>query len=399
MDIAALDKSYVAATYKRMPIVPKKGKGCLLTDYDGKVYIDMTGGIGVNCLGWCDRQWQKAVFRQTRTLGHVSNLDCCQPAAALAALLCQRTGMEKAFFCNSGAEANECAIKAARKYAAETKGSEYDTILTLTGSFHGRTITTLSATGQDCFHTLYHPLTEGFVHVPPNDAPALQQAVDTVPLAGIMLETIQGEGGVLPLSTDYLRFAARLAGERDIPLIIDEVQTGNGRTGELYSYMHHGIRPDIVTTAKGLGGGLPIGAVLFSHKLKNVFAPGEHGSTFGGNPICCAAALHVIRRLDSPFLQQVQEKGAYLQSRLQNTPGILQITGTGLMLGLQTELPAQQVVERARQRGILLMTAKDRIRLLPPLNIPWRYLRKAADGIRQSCGNSQITVHGADKGK
>lgn len=385
MNIAAMDKSYVANTYNRSPILPKRGKGCLLTDHTGKVYIDMTGGIGVNSLGWGDRQWQAAVSRQMGKIGHVSNLYCNEPCAALAALLCRRTGMDKVFFCNSGAEANECAIKAARKYAAETKGSDHFYILTLKGSFHGRTITTLAATGQDCFHRLFLPLTDGFVHVPANDTAALQQAVDTVPLAGILLETIQGEGGVLPLEGSFLRFVARLARERKIPLIIDEVQTGNGRTGRLYSYMHYGILPDMVTTAKGLGGGLPIGAVLFSRELGNVLTIGDHGSTFGGNPICCAGALEVLRRLDISFLQQVRAKGAYLQSALEASPGITQVTGMGLMVGVETERPALEVVEEARKRGVLLMTAKDRIRLLPPLNIPWKYLRKAASTISQCC--------------
>jgi acetylornithine/N-succinyldiaminopimelate aminotransferase len=293
--------------------------------------------------------------------------------------------MKKVFFSNSGAEANECAIKVARKYSAEKKGSQFHTIVTLVNSFHGRTLTTLSATGQDHFHELFQPLTPGFVHVAAGDIEGLKKVVEEIPTAGIMMEVVQGEGGVVPLSAEFVKAAAALAKEKDIPLIIDEVQTGNGRTGKLYGYMHFGIEPDIVSTAKGLGGGLPIGATLMSENVQYVLGPGDHGSTYGGNPVCCAGALSVINRLDDALLADVQKKSDYIFSTLSGSKGIKSVTGMGLMIGIETEKNAKDVVMACMEKGVLCLTAKTKVRLLPALNIPMDVLAEAIEVIKSVC--------------
>ena len=303
----------------------------------------------------------------------------------LAKALCEKTGLKKVFFGNSGAEANECAIKVARKYSAEKKGSDCYTIITLVNSFHGRTLTTLAATGQDHYHTLFQPLTPGFIHVPANDIAALERAVAAHKLAGIMLECVQGEGGVLPLTKEYIHSAQAIATANDIPLIIDEVQTGNGRTGSLYAYMQFGITPDIVSTAKGLGGGLPIGACLMGEKVCNVLGPGDHGSTYGGNPVCCAGALSIIDRLTDDFLADVQKKSDYVFSALQNAEGIESVSGLGLMIGIKTTKPAKEVVTACMEQGVLCLTAKDKVRLLPALNIPMDVLQRAIEILKANC--------------
>ncbi|MBQ6857529.1 MAG: aminotransferase class III-fold pyridoxal phosphate-dependent enzyme, partial [Lachnospiraceae bacterium] len=305
--------------------------------------------------------------------------------AKLAQLLCEKTGMKKVFFANSGAEANECAIKVARKYSAEKKGSDHFTVITLENSFHGRTLTTLAATGQDAFHGLFQPLTPGFVHIPANDANTLKQTVLECKPAAIMLEMVQGEGGVIPLTQEFAKEAASLSKEYDIPLIIDEVQTGNGRCGSLYAYMQFGIEPDIVSTAKGLGGGLPIGACLMGEKMQNVLGPGDHGSTYGGNPVCCAGAISVIERLDEVFLKQVKEKSAAVFASLQNADGIESVTGLGLMIGIKTKKPAKEVVLACLKKGVICLTAKDKVRLLPALNIPKEQLLEAVEVIKSAC--------------
>ncbi len=381
----SMDRAYVAGTYGRFPVELVSGKGSLLLGSDGKEYIDMGSGIGVTCFGFQDEKWVEAVTRQASTLQHTSNLYYTQPCALLAKALCEKTGMKKVFFGNSGAEANECAIKVARKYSAEKKGEDTYTIVTLINSFHGRTLTTLAATGQDHFHKLFNPLTPGFVSVPANDLEALNKAVQEHAVAGVMLEIVQGEGGVLPLTAEYLRGVQALVDENDIPLIIDEVQTGNGRTGSLYAYMQFGLCPDIVSTAKGLGGGLPIGACLMGEKVQNVLGPGDHGSTYGGNPVCCAGALSVIERLDEGFLQQVKEKGDYVFSALQGAPGIESVSGLGLMIGIKTVKPAKEVVTACMERGVLCLTAKDKVRLLPALNIPMETLQKAVEVLKSVC--------------
>ena len=384
-NIISLDKEYVAGTYGRFPVQIVSGKGSVVTDVDGKEYIDMGSGIGVTCFGFNDEAWVTAVTAQLSKVQHTSNLYYTSPCAQLAQMLCKRTGMKKVFFSNSGAEANECAIKVARKYSAERKGDGCYTILTLQNSFHGRTLTTLAATGQDHFHKLFQPLTPGFVHTPANDVAALEKAVKENNLAGIMLECVQGEGGVIALTPEFICAAAKIAKERDIPLIIDEVQTGNGRTGSLYAYMQYGITPDIVSTAKGLGGGLPIGATLLGEKVQSVLGPGDHGSTYGGNPVCCAGAISVIQRLDEAFLQGVKEKSAYIFSRLQTAEGVLSVTGLGLMIGIQTVKPAKEVLAACMEKGVLCLTAKDKVRLLPALNIPMDVLEKAMDILINAC--------------
>ena len=384
-DTILLDKAYVAGTYGRFPLELVSGKGSLFYDAAGKEYIDMGTGIGVTAFGTGDEQWIQAVTAQLQQLQHTSNLYYTRPCAELAQLLCERTGMAKVFFSNSGAEANECAIKVARKYSAQKKGADCYTILTLENSFHGRTLTTLAATGQEHYHELFQPLTPGFVHVPANDLQALYKVVKEQSIAGIMLECVQGEGGVVSLDEAFVQSVARLAKERDIPLIIDEVQTGNGRTGMLYAYMHYGICPDLVSTAKGLGGGLPIGATLMSEKMQNVLQPGDHGSTYGGNPVSCAGAVSIIKRLDEAFLQQVQEKSAYIFNAFTDAPGVESVSGRGLMIGIKTVKKAADIVAACREAGVLCLTAKDKVRLLPPLNIPMDQLKKAVQIIRDIC--------------
>ena len=290
--------------------------------------------------------------------------------------------MKKVFFSNSGAEANECAIKAARKYSAEKKGTDCYTIVTLQNSFHGRTLTTLAATGQDHFHELYQPLTPGFVHVPANDIQALKDCVAKVKVAGILMEVVQGEGGVLPLTAEYLAAANKLAHEQGIPLMMDEVQIGNGRSGKLYGYMNFDVQPDIVSTAKGLGGGLPIGACLLGEKVQNVLGFGDHGSTYGGNPVCCAGGVSIIGRLTDDFLTEVQKKSAYVFQTLTGAPGIESVTGLGLMIGVKPVAPAAEVVKKCMERGVLCLTAKNKVRLLPALNIPMEDLKFAVETIR-----------------
>ena len=385
MSTISLDKEYVAGTYGRFPLELVSGKGSLFYDGEGKEYIDMGTGIGVTAFGTADDEWVAAVTGQLSKLQHTSNLYYTQPCAQLAKELCSRTGMKKVFFSNSGAEANECAIKVARKYSAETKGEDCYTILTLENSFHGRTLTTLAATGQAHYHELFQPITPGFLHVPANDAAALEQAVAENKIAGIMLEVVQGEGGVIALTREFVQQAATICMQQDIPLIIDEVQTGNGRTGKLYAFQHYGIQPDLVSTAKGLGGGLPIGATLMSEKVQNVLKPGDHGSTYGGNPVCCAGALSIIERLTDEFLDQVAQKRAYIEQELSGAQGVEAITGMGLMVGIQTTKPAADVVTACREMGVLCLTAKDKVRLLPPLNIPMELLQKAVAVIKDCC--------------
>lgn len=382
MNIMDMDKAYVAGTYKRFPVEIVSGKGSHAVDSQGKTYVDMGSGIGVTAFGYGDEAWKTAVCAQLDKVQHTSNLYYNEPCARLAKLLCEKTGMKKVFFSNSGAEANECAIKAARKYSAEKKGADCYTIVTLQNSFHGRTLTTLAATGQDHFHELYQPLTPGFVHVPANDIQALKDCVAKVKVAGILMEVVQGEGGVLPLTAEYLAAANKLAHEQDIPLMMDEVQIGNGRSGKLYGYMNFDVRPDIVSTAKGLGGGLPIGACLLGEKVQNVLGFGDHGSTYGGNPVCCAGGVSIIGRLTDDFLAEVQKKSAYVFKSLTNAPGIESVTGLGLMIGVKPVAPAAEVVKACMERGVLCLTAKNKVRLLPALNIPMEDLKFAVETIR-----------------
>ncbi|MBQ3268292.1 MAG: acetylornithine transaminase [Clostridia bacterium] len=385
-DIQALDRTYVANTYARFPVELATGKGSILTDINGKDYIDMGSGIAVNGFGAADDQWIAAVTEQLGRLPHASNLYYTEPCAKLAELLCSRTGMKKVFFGNSGAEANECAIKVARKYSAQKKGAECYTIVTLQNSFHGRTLATLSATGQDHYHELYRPLVPGFAHIVPGDLDALAAIDANTPVAGIMIECVQGEGGVVPLEAGFVKGLAAYAQAHDIPLIVDEVQTGNGRSGQLYSYMTFGIRPDVVSTAKGLGGGLPIGACLMGEKVQDVLTPGDHGSTFGGNPAVCAGALSILSRIDDALLAGVRERSRLIFDTLTGAPGVEAVSGLGLMIGIKTAKPAREVVAKCIENGVLCLTAKDRVRLLPALNIPMDQLQKALDVLKAACG-------------
>ncbi|MBQ7035851.1 MAG: aspartate aminotransferase family protein [Clostridia bacterium] len=384
MNIKEKDSQYVAHTYARFPLEIVKGEGSLLWDDEGKEYIDMGSGIAVSALGSCDAGWIAAVEQQLHRVQHTSNLFYTAPQAELAEQLCKRTGMKKVFFGNSGAEANECAIKVARKYAAEKKGADYYTIITLENSFHGRTLATLAATGQEVFHRDFLPLMPGFSYAPANDLEAVKTLCKEQKIAAIMIETVQGEGGVLPLTAEFCQGLQRIAKEQDILLIVDEVQTGNGRTGMLYGYMNFGLNPDLVTTAKGLGGGLPIGACLLGERVEEVLTPGSHGSTFGGNPIAAAGAVHILSRIDDQMLSEVKEKSAYLMERFKDAEGIRSVSGMGLMLGLETERPAGEIVDRCRELGVLVLKAKEKVRLLPPLNIPMDLLEKAADAILQA---------------
>ena len=387
MNTFELDKSYVAPTYARFPVEIVGGKGATVTDADGKTYIDLGTGIAVNTFGTCDEEWIAAVTEQLHTFQHTSNLYYSSPCARLAEQLCTRTGMKRVFFSNSGAEANECAIKAARKYATEKKGADAYTILTLCNSFHGRTITTLSATGQDVFHQLFTPMTPGFVHAPANDLDAVRKIADETPLAAIMFEVVQGEGGVNPLSREFVDGLCALAAEKDILLIADEVQCGNGRTGMLYGYMNYGFTPDIFTTAKGLGGGLPIGATVLGEKVKDIFSAGDNGSTFGGNPVACAGALNILSRLDEKTLDGVKKRSKMIFDALTGAPGVVSITGLGLMLGVETEKPAGDVIAACREGGVLVIKAKNKVRLLPPLNIPEEQLAHALEVLRAACAS------------
>lgn len=384
-NIFEIDNNYVASTYKRFPINVVKGKGSLVYDEKGKEYIDMGSGIGVTCFGIADEGWINAVTNQLNTLQHMSNLYYTDPCALLARSLCEKTGFKKVFFSNSGAEANECAIKVARKYAQNKKGTEYYTVITLKNSFHGRTLTTLAATGQDVFHSQFTPLTEGFVHVDANDVSALEKAVKENKTAAVMLECIQGEGGVLPLDADYIAAARRICDENDCLLIVDEVQTGNGRTGELYAFMNFNITPDVVSTAKGLGGGLPIGATLLNEKVKDVFTFSDHGSTFGGNPVCAAGALNIINRLTPEFLSEVKQKSDFVFNELKDAKGVESVSGMGLMIGIKTTRPVSEIVSECIENGVLPLTAKDKLRLLPALNIEMDTLKKAVEIIKTAC--------------
>lgn len=368
MNTKELDNQYVAHAYGRFDVALTKGQGSTLYDEDGKKYIDFGSGIGVTAFGINDPVWTKAVEEQLHRVQHTSNLYYTAPCAKLAQLLCEKSGMKKVFFGNSGAEANEGAIKFARKYSFDKYGAGRSTIITLVNSFHGRTITTLAATGQDSFHTVFDPFTPGFKYCPANDIEALQAAA-TDDVCAVLFECVQGEGGVNNLSPTFVSAIAKLAKEKDILIAVDEVQTGNGRTGTYFAYQQYGITPDIVTTAKGLGGGLPIGAVLFGEKLQDTMTPGSHGSTFGGNPVVAAGACSIVERIDDDFLSEVQRKSEKIRTALVKVKGIKSISGMGLMLGIETDKPAGEVAKACLANGLLILTAKTKLRLLPALNI------------------------------
>ena len=383
-EVKQKDSTYVAGTYKRFPVEIVSGKGSLVYDEAGRRYIDMGSGIGVTAFGIADDPWIAAVTAQLGKVQHASNLYYTSPCAHLAEMLCTRTGMKKVFFCNSGAEANECAIKVARKYAA-AKGEGRATIVTLKNSFHGRTLTTLAATGQDHYHELFQPLTPGFRHIDAGNIAQLREAIAAPDTAALLIECVQGEGGVIALEPAYIKEAERLCREQDVLLMVDEVQTGNGRTGSLYAYMQMGITPDVVSTAKGLGGGLPLGAALLGERVEGVLGFGDHGSTFGGNPAACAGAISVLERMDEGFLAAVRQKSDYVRAVLQNAPGVVAVSGMGLMIGIQTVAPAAEVVRVCMERGVLCLTAKNKVRLLPALNIGQALLAEALDTIKAVC--------------
>lgn len=370
------DKQYVANTYGRFNVELVSGDGAEITDIDGKRYIDLGSGIAVNTFGVGDTEWKEAVIEQLNLIQHTSNLYYTKPCVELAELLCEKAKMKKVFFGNSGAEANECAIKTARKYYSDRHEGKEGKIITLQNSFHGRTITTLSATGQDVFHKDFGPFTEGFEFVPANDCEALKKAVgpDT---AAVMIELVQGEGGVNALSQEFVNCIKLESQKYGFLIIADEVQTGNGRTGKYFACEHFGLNPDIITTAKGLGGGLPIGACLFGEKVEFTLGAGDHGSTFGGNPVVSAGAVSIVKRIDEKLLKEVAEKSDYIKSTLSNINGVKSVSGLGLMLGIETEKPARELANKALEKGVLVLTAKQKLRLLPPLNITMEQLDKA----------------------
>lgn len=384
-NIKNADQTYVAQTYGRFPVAIEKGENATCYDFDGKEYIDFSSGIGVNSLGFCDKGWVEAVTKQLTTLQHISNLYYTKPCTDAAKLLCEKTGMKKVFFSNSGAESNEGAIKCARKYSFEKYGEGRNKVITLVNSFHGRTVTTLAATGQDVFHNYFFPFTEGFDYVKANDIAELKKALDGS-VCAVMVELIQGEGGVMPLDKEYVKDVEALCEENDILLIVDEVQTGVGRTGELFAFQHYGINPDIVTTAKGIGGGLPLGCVMFSEKTENVLKAGDHATTFGGNPVATAGAAYILERLDKAFLDEVKEKGEYIREKILKMPHVLGIDGLGLMMGicLDEDIKSADVVKKAIEKGALILTAKAKVRLLPPLTITYEEIDKGLKALEEA---------------
>lgn len=374
------EQNYMMHTYGRFNAAVVSGKGATAKDESGKEYIDFTSGIGVNCLGYCDDGWVKAVASQAATIQHISNLYYSPLQTEVSKKLCELTGMDKVFLCNSGAEANECAIKIARKYSFDKYGKGRQKILTLVNSFHGRTVTTLAATGQDVFHNYFFPFTEGFDYVTANDAEDLEGKLGE-DVCALFIELVQGEGGVMPLSDEFVSAAAKLCQEKDILLMIDEVQTGMSRTGTVYCYEQYGIKPDVITSAKGLGGGVPIGACICSEKLSGVMTAGTHGTTFGGNPISCAAAKEVLSRVTTKeFLEEVNKKGAYIREKLSALPNVREIRGKGMMIGIVTEKNnAKEIAVKCVENGLLILTAKDLLRLLPPLNISYEEIDKGIE--------------------
>ncbi|MEG2502488.1 MAG: acetylornithine/succinylornithine family transaminase [Anaerovoracaceae bacterium] len=368
-EIKTLDQKNIVGTYSRYDLVVESGKGSTCSDQSGKKYIDFTAGIGVNSLGFCNDEWIEAVTEQLKKLQHVSNLFYTEPQVKVANILTEKTGMKKVFFANSGAEANEVAIKTVRKYSNNKYGNDINHIITLKNSFHGRTMATVTATGQDDYHKDFYPFLGNFDYCQADNKEELQKLVSEKTCA-IMLELVQGEGGVVNLDPKFVKMAEELCAAKDMALIVDEVQTGIGRTGKLFAYEHFGIKPDIVTFAKGIGGGLPIGGALFGEKMAGVLQPGNHGTTYGGNPVACAGAYEVLKQLDDDFLLEVQRKGKYIKDRLERIQSVISVSGMGLMLGIEIKgKSAKDVVAEALKKGVMTLTAKDKVRLLPPLNI------------------------------
>lgn len=385
VDIQKKDQEYVANTYKRFPVSLVEGKGAVARDPEGKEYIDFTSGIGVNCLGYADQGWADAVSVQAHKLQHVSNLYSTQPDVEVAEKLCKYTGFSKVFFGNSGAEANEGALKVARKYGMEKHGEQCNTVISLKNSFHGRTITTLSATGQDVFHQFFFPFTEGFKFVEAGNVTELRAAVDDT-VCGIMIELIQGEGGVIPVDVEFVKEIEQICREKDLVFVIDEIQTGVSRTGTFFCYEQYGVKPDVVSLAKGIAGGLPLGAVMMNEKTAHVLGFGQHGSTFGGNPVACAAANYVLDRVMKPeFLADVNKKSAYLKEKLEGIAQIKSVTGLGLMLGAELEegLTAGETAGKCAESGLLVLTAKAKLRFLPPLTISYEEIDRGVEILKR----------------
>lgn len=379
------DEENIMPTYGRFQVAPVKGKNATAWDEKGKEYIDFTSGIGVNCLGYSDPGWVKAVSAQAAEIQHISNLYYSPVQTKLAKKLCGITCFDKVFFTNSGAEANECAIKLARKYSFDKFGKDRNEIIALNNSFHGRTVTTLAATGQEVFHNYFFPFTEGFVFADANDMESVKSKVSSKTCA-VMIELIQGEGGVKPLDKDFVKELSSYCKENKLLLIIDEVQTGVGRTGTLYCYESFGITPDIITSAKGIGGGLPIGVCLCSKELGGVMTAGTHGTTYGGNPIACAGAAEVLDRVaNESFLNEVKKKGNYIKEKLKAMEEVEEVRGIGMMIGIVLKKDnAKEVAAKCAENGLLVLTAKTLIRLLPPLTITYEEIDKGID-ILKTC--------------
>lgn len=382
-EIKQKDRQYILGTYGRFDLHIVRGKGAVCEDEQGKKYIDLGSGIGVNSLGYCDEGWVKAVEKQLETLQHTSNLYYTSPGALLAEALCSRTGYSKVFFCNSGAEANEAAIKTARKYSFNKYGQGRNKIITLNKSFHGRTMATLTATAQEAMHNFFFPFNEGFEYCEKD----IEDIKSRQGVCAVMLEFIQGEGGVIPLDKHFVEQVYDYCKSNDILFIADEVQTGAGRTGRFLCSEHYGVKPDVTTLAKGLGGGLPIGAMLAGEKCADVMGAGTHGSTFGGNPVVCAGGRYVLSRLTDEFLGEVREKGELVKELLIGAKGVKSVSGLGLMLGIELEeKKASDVVKECINRGVIPLTAKEKVRLLPPLIITKEELKKAVGILKEVIG-------------
>ncbi|MBE6541646.1 MAG: aspartate aminotransferase family protein [Ruminococcaceae bacterium] len=379
--IIEFDKNNIMNTYGRLDLVPEEARGAVIKDKNGKEYIDFTSGIGVNIFGWNDEGWKSAVIDQIGRFQHVCNYYYCDKAAELAHMICEKTGLTNMFFSNSGAEANEGAIKLARKYSFDKYGAGRSTIITLNSSFHGRTVTTLAATGQDVFHNYFFPFTEGFKYCEPANIDALHEAC-TEDVCAVMLEVVQGEGGVNIMPADYIKAVRALCDERDILMIVDEVQTGIGRCGKFFGYMNYGITPDIVTSAKGLGGGLPIGAFISGEKCSKTLGGGMHGSTFGANPVSTAAAAYIVSKIDDDFLNEVNKKGEYIREKISaiDSDKIKEVRGVGMMIGIAVTVSPKDILHYAFDAGLLVLTAgKDVVRLLPPLSISYKEIDRGIE--------------------
>ena len=389
--LMALDSETVMQTYGRFPLAIDHGDGATLYSPEGKAYIDFTSGIGVNCLGYGNKKWLEAVTTQAAKLQHISNLYYTEPYIKLAQTLTSRTNMKRAFFANGGGEANEGLIKLCRKYSYDKYGPGRNTIITLKDSFHGRTVTTLAATGQEAFHQYFFPFTEGFVYADANDISSIK-ALDDGSVCAVMLELVQGEGGVLPLDYNFVQQIKTLCEEKDWLLAVDEVQTGVGRTGSLFCFQQYDILPDVMSFAKGIGGGLPLAGILAGEKTEAVLTPGTHATTFGGNPVCCAGALSVLEQLDDSMLAAVREKGNYLRRAIEKMPGVKEVRGMGMMLGigLQDGYIADTMVQNMLEQGLLCLTAgHNTIRLLPPLTITQAELDRGLQIMAQVLGNKE----------